>query len=393
MMKLRILLLTLVCCILSLNLAGSAAAANEPQKEGQQVAPFFTQALCLPNAYAAQPENCLALGASQSVSRLVEMGFAYPPREIPAAAPDSSLSVIPALIARINVDNTEPAYIYASFEEAVEAANPIRSIAPGTLRYVSYVTRADHEGKAYLQLASGEWLRASPVAYTRFQGLQFSANPRNDFGWIVDETPSYTAPSFAAAKTGKTYYREHRIQIYDTQEAESVYWYLIGPDEWVNSLKSRRAQFDPTPPEGVDNQRWISLNLFEQTLLIYENGRLLFATLMSSGLEPFYTQPGLFKIYNALPFETMQGAFEADRSDYYYLQDVPWTLYFDQARAIHGSYWRTYFGYPQSHGCINLSPGDANWVFQWAKEGDWVHVYDPSGRTPTDPTYYGPGAP
>ena len=231
------------------------------------------------------------------------------------------------------------------------------------------------------------------MAYTRFQGLQFSANPRNDFGWIVDETPSYTAPSFAAAKTGKTYYREHRIQIYDTQEAESVYWYLIGPDEWVNSLKSRRAQFDPTPPEGVNNQRWISLNLFEQTLLIYENGRLLFATLMSSGLEPFYTQPGLFKIYNALPFETMQGAFEADRSDYYYLQDVPWTLYFDQARAIHGSYWRTYFGYPQSHGCINLSPGDANWVFQWAREGDWVYVYDPSSRTPTDPGYYGPGAP
>ncbi len=379
--------------MLSLNLAGSAAAAFAPQKAGQQVAPFFTQPLCLPNAYAAQSENCLALGASQSVSRLVEMGIAYPPREIPAAAPDSSLSVIPALIARINVDNTEPAYIYASFEEAVEAANPIRSISPGTLRYVSYVTRADHEGKAFLQLASGEWLRASPVAYTRFQGLQFSANPRNDFGWIVDETPSYTAPSFAAAKTGKTYYREHRIQIYDTQEAESVYWYLIGPDEWVNSLKSRRAQFDPTPPEGVDNQRWISLNLFEQTLLIYENGRLLFATLMSSGLEPFYTQPGLFKIYNALPFETMQGAFEADRSDYYYLQDVPWTLYFDQARAIHGSYWRTYFGYPQSHGCINLSPGDANWVFQWAREGDWVYVYDPSGRTPTDPGYYGPGAP
>jgi lipoprotein-anchoring transpeptidase ErfK/SrfK len=68
-------------------------------------------------------------------------------------------------------------------------------------------------------------------------------------------------------------------------------------------------------------------------------------------------------------------------------------MYFDQARAIHGSYWRTFFGYPQSHGCINLSPGDSNWVFQWANEGDWVYVFDPSGKTPTDPEYYGPGAP
>jgi hypothetical protein len=39
----------------------------------------------------------------------------------------------------------------------------------------------------------------------------------------------------------------------------------------------------------------------------------------------------------------MQGAFEADRSDFYYLEDVPWTMYYDQARAIHTAYWRTSF--------------------------------------------------
>jgi len=110
-------------------------------------------------------------------------------------------------------------------------------------------------------------------------------------------------------------------------------------------------------------------------------------------LDPFYTQPGVFQIYQKLDLETMQGAFEADRSDYYYLQDVPWTMYFDQARALHAAYWRTYFGYPQSHGCVNLSPGDANWLYQWAQEGDTVWVHDPSGRTPTDEDYYGPGAP
>jgi len=84
-------------------------------------------------------------------------------------------------------------------------------------------------------------------------------------------------------------------------------------------------------------------------------------------------------------------AFEADRSDYYYLESVPWTMYYDQARALHGAYWRTRYGFPQSHGCVNISPGDSHWLFNWAREGDCVHVWDPSGKTPTDPKFYSDG--
>ena len=101
--------------------------------------------------------------------------------------------------------------------------------------------------------------------------------------------------------------------------------------------------------------------------------------------------PGLFQIYKKVEAETMRGSTEADRSDFYYLEDVPWTMYFDQARALHGTFWHNRFGWPQSRGCVNLSPGDANWLFQWAKEGDWVYVWDPTGRTPTDPSFYGAG--
>ncbi len=89
----------------------------------------------------------------------------------------------------------------------------------------------------------------------------------------------------------------------------------------------------------------------------------------------------------------MRGAFEADRSDFYYLQEVPWTMYYDEACALHGAYWRTRFGFPQSHGCVNLAPGDAHWLYNWAKVGDWVYVWDPSGKTPTDPAAYSAGAP
>jgi lipoprotein-anchoring transpeptidase ErfK/SrfK len=153
----------------------------------------------------------------------------------------------------------------------------------------------------------------------------------------------------------------------------------------------KKVTINTTPPEGVTNNRWIEVNLYEQTLAAYENNQLVFATMIATGLDPFFTKPGLFQIQRKLDTERMTGAFEADRSDYYYLDKVPWTMYFDGARALHAAYWRTMFGFPQSHGCVNLSPGDAHFLFDWANEGDWVYVWDPSGQTPTDPSKYGEG--
>jgi lipoprotein-anchoring transpeptidase ErfK/SrfK len=87
----------------------------------------------------------------------------------------------------------------------------------------------------------------------------------------------------------------------------------------------------------------------------------------------------------------MTGAFETGKVDYYFLQDVPWTMYYDQKRALHGAYWRAMFGFPQSHGCVNISVGDSHWLYDWANVGDWVYVWDPSKKTPTDPALYGSG--
>jgi lipoprotein-anchoring transpeptidase ErfK/SrfK len=166
---------------------------------------------------------------------------------------------------------------------------------------------------------------------------------------------------------------------------------MVGPDEWVHQKVVARVIPNTTPPEGVPGDRWIEINLFEQTVAVYDNRELVFATLMASGLEPLWTQPGLFQIYQKHETTPMRGSFEADRSDAYYLEDVPWTMYFDQARALHGAYWRANLGFPQSHGCVNLSVGDSRWIFDWASVGDWVYVWDPSGETPEDPNHYTAG--
>ena len=50
----------------------------------------------------------------------------------------------------------------------------------------------------------------------------------------------------------------------------------------------------------------------------------------------------------------------------FWIQDVPWTQYFNPPFALHAAFWHERFGEPTSAGCVNLSPVDAQWVFEWS---------------------------
>lgn len=347
--------------------------------------------LCLPGVFLHDPQDCLPLGPSQQITELARQGIKLPLRPLPAFTPEPALAISPVSVARINLPTNEATPLFATFEDAVEGRNPTRTIDPGRTRFVSYIGLQFYNNEPYVRIRSGEWLRASPVAYSDFQGLVFIQTPPNNFGWIVDQAEVRTAPGYLAAKSGRVLYRETVVQIFATEEANNTQWFMIAPRQWVERRYIRQVEINPDPPEGVTGDRWIEINLFEQTIMVYENRQLVFATLIATGGDPFFTRPGLHQIYEKKELETMSGSFEADRSDFYYLQDVPWTMYFDQKRALHGAYWRTLWGFAGTHGCVNLSIGDSRWLFEWAKLGDYVYVWDPSGQTPTDPQFYGVG--
>jgi lipoprotein-anchoring transpeptidase ErfK/SrfK len=45
---------------------------------------------------------------------------------------------------------------------------------------------------------------------------------------------------------------------------------------------------------------------------------------------------------------------------------VPWVLYITESGiSFHGTYWHNDFGRPRSHGCINLTPQAAKWLYRW----------------------------
>ena len=337
--------------------------------------------VCEPDVYLATPDSCVPLGPSRYLTELANLGITFPPRPLPAYKPDPALSDLPYRYYDLNDDEYVP--VYGSPGEKGAGVN---QFPPGFV-YVSYVDVWEQAG-TYFLLENGGWIpgKGSRVGeIPRFQGLQFSSTPRNSFGWTYDLIPIKVAPGYNTPETGNYLNIYDLVQIYDTQNVDNADWNMIGPNQWVEARKIVQVIVNTTPPEGVTNNRWIEVNLAEQSLAVYENRQLVFATIIASGLEPYWTKPGLFQIFQKKETETMRNN---DPAEFYYLDNVPWTMYYDGARALHGAYWRTRLGYPQSHGCVNLSVGDSHWLFNWAVEGDWVYVHDPSGLTPTDPNLY-----
>jgi hypothetical protein len=382
-----LVLLTLILTVRSAQAAGDDAVHGDPG------------VLCLPGVYMHIPGDCAPVGPSTYLTEMAELGFTFPPAPIPAEKPDFSLTYVNVRYGEVRNRN---APVYGSLDDALKGIkkNAVKRI-DASFGYISYTDEVEVDGRRFYMIAPDAWMTANDVirlgSVPLFQGLTFSKTPQTSIGWIL----SYLSPGPVETKrtpgfgvedySGHTLQNHQVVQIYATREVDGEEWYMIGPDEWVNRRMVARVIPNTTPPEGVDGDRWIEINLYEQTVAVYDQRQLVFATLIASGLDPFWTRPGLFRIFEKLDTTPMRGSFEVDRSDAYYLEDVPWTMYFDQARALHGAYWRANLGFPQSHGCVNLSIGDSRWIFDWAEIGDWVYVWDPSGETPVDEDLYTAG--
>jgi lipoprotein-anchoring transpeptidase ErfK/SrfK len=122
----------------------------------------------------------------------------------------------------------------------------------------------------------------------------------------------------------------------------------------------------------LTDQRWIEVRLGSQRLVAWEGKRPVYAIVISTGKPAYPTPVGTFKIQSKLPIARMQG-------DDYDVPDVPNTMYYSGSYAIHGAYWHRNFGTPVSHGCTNVAPNHAKWLFEWASIGTPIVVHD--GKT------------
>ena len=125
---------------------------------------------------------------------------------------------------------------------------------------------------------------------------------------------------------------------------------------------------DPAAPVEVNEDRWIDVDLSEQTLTAYEGDTPVRQTLVSTGLPATPTPEGQFRIWIKLEADDMEGPG-------YYLAEVPYVMYFHMGYGLHGVFWHANFGQPMSHGCVNMPTPEAEWLFHWAEVGTLVNVH------------------
>jgi len=115
--------------------------------------------------------------------------------------------------------------------------------------------------------------------------------------------------------------------------------------------------------ESSSDKRWIEIDLSEQKLIAWEGENKFLETLISGG-KWGRTPTGEFNIWSKFKYTKMSGG-KKENHTYYYLPNVPYTMYFYRDFGLHGTYWHNNFGQPMSHGCVNLPTLAAEKLFYW----------------------------
>jgi lipoprotein-anchoring transpeptidase ErfK/SrfK len=371
----RYLFLFALVGLLTLTLGVKQARADWPEPDEDKTPLGDEGTLCVPGLVWRDRHACPQYGPATTAARVASIQLPDPLPElavVPLVPPaEGENSVVPFTYAQVIQDNVP---VYKHPIEAAYGLPPQRWLGVGFI-WVSVQGRTTYEGQDYYQINKDEYVRTDALgmyAPSTFQGVALAEQPEHPFAWVLKAVHPQLTPQGDYNADAPVYYRYQLVQIFATEYRGDEVWYLIGPDQWIEQVYVGKVDPSPPPPGVEAGAAWVDINIFEQTLAAYVGERMVYATLVSSGLPGWDTPPGLFQVWRKVEKGKMSGAH--NKPDYYFLEDVPWSLYFNQDVAMHAAYWHNSFGYRHSHGCVNLAPADARWLFGWAPEALWVQV-------------------
>lgn len=227
-----------------------------------------------------------------------------------------------------------------------------------------------HDGQRLYETASGDYVRASDVHMARpstFRGVALEG--REAIGWtyrastrVYDRPPERGARASSRGMEARTL-----LRFVAETEVGGEAWLELEEGGFVRRRDVREVEYADPPAGTGPYDRWFDVIRSRQVLVAYEGARPAYATLISSGRAGHATPPGQYRIWVKLISGRMANEEPDDPEESpYYLEDVPWVMYFNDDIALHGAYWHSGFGQVRSHGCVNLSPIDARWVFEFA---------------------------
>lgn len=261
---------------------------------------------------------------------------------------------------------------YESLEQAVKGTGgeTIRGVGGFVRRSATL-----REGKRFYKTRRG-WVAASDVetiAPSRFQGVHLTrtalgktlAFVRSKHARLYDER----GRALGEPRPGRhTFLGEVGAPV----RRRGKTFYPVGAGKYLRDKHISLVQAVARPGEVGEGERWIDVSLAQQTLVAYEGDVPVFATLVSTSRGA--TPPGVYRIEKKRAFGRLRAMPEFRRQ---WDVHVPWVMTLKDRLAMHVAYWHEEFGRPFSAGCVNLSPLDAKWVWDFtgpALPSGWLSI-------------------
>jgi hypothetical protein len=208
-----------------------------------------------------------------------------------------------------------------------------------------------------------------------FKGVELDgATYKLPLGWVYGSNKS--AGTYVIDVDAKTIKNAKSIDRFVAIPLTGKYVELQGKEyaELTDGTYIKKSQVRITepgpPPQGLaENERYLDVDLSSQTLVAFEGGRAVYATLISSGRfsknkdKDHSTPTGEWRVREKHVTTTMDGDGTAAGDLPYSIEDVPFVQYYHRSYALHAAFWHSNFGVQMSHGCVNLAPLDAKWLF------------------------------
>ncbi len=169
-------------------------------------------------------------------------------------------------------------------------------------------------------------------------------------------------------------------------------WYKLKDDllkinYYVPAAHMRKVEPEELSPIAEDvppEEKRVEVSIADQSLVAYEGDKVVLSTKVSTGIPgignpdgtPSHTPKGRYNVQVKMPVRHMgNGEMTAD-PDAYEIPGVPWVSFFHETGvAFHGTYWHDNYGNEMSHGCVNMRPEEAKWLFRWvtpvSEPTDW----------------------
>jgi lipoprotein-anchoring transpeptidase ErfK/SrfK len=135
-----------------------------------------------------------------------------------------------------------------------------------------------------------------------------------------------------------------------------------------------------------------TVDVTKHVMAIRRNGKLLRVAKVSTGRDKYPTKGGVHIVLEKTRVKVMDSAtvgIPRNSPDGYY-EKVPFSVRISNGGAfVHAASWsvRSQGVRNVSHGCVNMSPADAEWFYGLAKRGDIVNVLN----SPVKPVLWDPG--